>query len=365
MNHNRSARASVIGPDPRAAPDRDGPTSAAAAASATRIRRRLTVRRRDLLIAACGTVASSRRAGAQSSPRIYGLLHTSLSGREQMVDAFKREFERLGYSHGRDLLVRIESANGSSEKLRELAAEFVADRPAVIVVWGGEALLAIQRLTTTQPVVIASIGDPLATGFVASMARPGGNVTGFSLNSSEAAPRRVGLARELIPSLARLCFLTDPDNPLLESQFKQIRDAAQASGVEARKVVIGTVNGFEHGFQEAANWHADAVITPTGPRFFNNRQLIGRLSLERRIALIASEPEYAHAGAVLSYGADIVDLARKAAGYAHRILKGENPAELPIQLPTKFVLFINLISARLLGVDVPLTLLAQASEVIE
>jgi len=235
----------------------------------------------------------------------------------------------------------------------------------VIVGIGTIAPLAAKRATTTIPIVMTAAGDPLGSGLVASLARPGGNVTGMSLMAPELGGKRLELLKELLPRLARVAVLWNAANPYAALVFKETQTAGRALGIEVQSLEVRSPDDFNGAFETVRREHPDALITVEDPLSFNHRKLIADFAAGQLLPTLHGFKEDVAAGALMSYGANLADLSRRAAGYVDKILRGAKPADLPVQQPTKFDLVINLTTAKALGLDVPPTLLARADELIE
>jgi putative ABC transport system substrate-binding protein len=277
---------------------------------------------------------------------------------------FKQRLRELGWVEQLNVAFEIRYPDDGSDRFAKPAAELVAGSD-IVVTSGTPPVLALQRLTKTIPIVMASVGDPVGAGLVASLARPGGNVTGFSLQATELATKRLEVMREAIPGLKRVAFLWNPGNPSLALQLQETEEAARSLGVGLQSLPVATLDEITAAIAAASRAKAHAICATSDGVQTTNRSLIARLSIEHRLPLMGEFKTVADAGALLSYGPVIDDLWRRAAEYVDRILRGENPAELPIQQPTKFELVVNLRTAKALGLTVPPVLLARADEVIE
>ena len=235
----------------------------------------------------------------------------------------------------------------------------------VIVGRGTLGPLAAKRATSTIPIVMAASGDPLGSGLVASLARPGGNVTGMSLMVPDLGGKRLELLKELLPQLARVAVLWDAANPFPAIVFKETQAAAQALAIQVQSLEVRTADDFDGVFEVARKQRPDALITVEDPLTFNYQKRIADFALVNQLPSLHGVREFVVAGGLLSYGANVADLYRRAASYVDKILKGAKPADLPVQQPTKFELVINLQTAKTLGLTVPPMLLARADEVIE
>ncbi|MEA3028149.1 MAG: hypothetical protein QOF91_3434 [Alphaproteobacteria bacterium] len=319
------------------------------------------MRRRDFIAAAGGAAATlwSRAAVAQHGtvPKLGILL---VEGREPFSRLFGEGLAELGYVQGQNLHVEFRSAEGKLNLLPELARELVALKVDVIVASETPAVQAAKRATSDIPIVMAPSGDPVGTGLIASLARPGGNVTGLSAATAELAGKSLDLLRELAPTVTRVAALADPTNSFTKPFLEQINLAANSVGVAIDAVMVRGADDFSGAFDDMSRRGIGAVIVqPTLPR-----QPIVDLLRTHRIAGVSGNRAFADAGGLMSYAGSRADRYRNAAPYVDRILKGAKPADLPVQQPTNFELVINLKTARALGLTVPATLLARADEVI-
>jgi putative ABC transport system substrate-binding protein len=246
-----------------------------------------------------------------------------------------------------------------------LAADLVRLKVDVIVAGGTLAPLAAKRATSTIPIVMASAGDRLGSGLVASLARPGGNVTGMSLMAPDLGGKRLELLREILPGLTRVAVLWNSANPYSAIGFKETQSAARTLGVEVQSLEVRSPDDFDRAFEAAQRQHPDALVTVDDPLTLGHLKLIVDFTAGQRLPSVHVAKEFAAAGGLVSYAANIPDVLRRAAGYVDKILKGAKPADLPVQQPTKFELVINLKTAKALGLEIPDKLLALADQVIE
>jgi putative ABC transport system substrate-binding protein len=270
-----------------------------------------------------------------------------------------------GWIEGKNIVVERRYAENRLERLPGLAAELVHLNVDVIVAAGTLGPLAAKRATSTIPIVMTAAGDPLGSGLVASLARPGGNVTGMSLMVPDLGGKRLELLKELLPRLSRVAVLWDAANPYPAIVFKETQAAGQRLGIEVRSLEVRGPNDFGGAFEAASKQRPDALITVEDPLTFNYQGRIADFAVVEQLPSLFGTREDVAAGGLISYGANIADLFRHSAGYVDKILRGAKPADLPVQQPTKFELVINLKTAKALGLDVPPTLLARADAVIE
>ena len=324
------------------------------------------IRRREFIAGLGGAAAWPLAARAQQRAMpVVGFLF--ISPPEAVADplrAFHKGLSEMGYVEGRNLAIEIRSAHNQSDRLPELAADLVRQRVAVIAVGSVAAGLAAKAATTTIPIVFAFGADPVQFGLVDSLNRPGGNVTGMSSMQQELVAKQLGLLHELLPGATRFAVLVNPNNPTTGSVIADLQAAALTIGRQIEVLSASTNREMDTVFASALQKRTDALlVSPDG--LFNNRGVLLTLAAHHRLPASYPLREFTEAGGLMSYGASNVDQYRQAGLYAGRILKGEKPADLPVMRPTKFEFIINLHTARLLGIEVPPTLLAIADEVIE
>ena len=286
------------------------------------------------------------------------------SAESQWVAAFVQRLRELGWIEGRTVAIEYRWAEGRSERFAEIAAEFVRLKVDVIVTSGTAAVVAAKQATSVIPIVFAAAGDPVGTGLVASLARPGGNVTGLSIQQTDLAGKRLELLREVVPGLRRLAIMANVGNPAAVLEMGEVQAAARTLGLEVATLEIRRAEDIAPAF-EALKGRADALYVCADPLVNTNRIRINTLALGARLPTMHGIREYVEAGGLMSYGPNFPDLFRRAADYVDKILRGAKPADIPVEQPTKFDLVINLTTAKALGLDVPPTLLARADEVIE
>jgi putative ABC transport system substrate-binding protein len=278
-----------------------------------------------------------------------------------LTGAFLQRLRDLDWVEGRTVTIEYRWGEGRAERYAEIAAELVALKVDVIVTDGVATALAAKRTTSVIPIVFAVAGDPIGTGLVASLARPGGNVTGLSNQAADLAAKRLELVREVIPNLRRLAVMAYAGYPGAVLEVSEIQAAARALGVDVAVFEIRRTEEIAPAFEG----HAEALYVVGDSVMHANRVRISTLALAARLPTIFVHRDYVEAGGLMSYGANLADLFRRAADYVDKILRGAKPADLPVEQPTKFHLVVNLITAKALGLTVPSTLLARADEVIE
>jgi putative tryptophan/tyrosine transport system substrate-binding protein len=327
------------------------------------------MRRREFIALLGGAAAAwPLAARAQQAGKIYtiGILSAgSFDPTAPSVAIIPDALRALGWIEGKNIVFERRYAENRVERLPELAAELVRLNVDVIVGIGTLAPLAAKRATTTIPIVMTAAGDPLGSGLVASLARPGGNVTGMSLMAPDLGGKRLELLKELLPRLARVAVLWNAANPYPALVFKETQAAGRTVGIEVQSLEVRGPRDFDGAFEALRRQRPDALITVEDPLTFNYMKLIADFAAGQLLPTLHGFREDVAAGALMSYGANLADLLRRAAGYVDKILKGAKPADLPVQQPTKFELVINQRTAKALGLEIPPTLLARADEVIE
>lgn len=279
--------------------------------------------------------------------------------------AFSEELRRLGWVEGKNLTLSVRWGAPDIARFRKHAAELVATEPDVILAASGATMPAIKEATRTVPIVFALVPDPVGSGFVESMARPGGNATGFTQFEFGLSGKWLELLKEVAPSIKRVAVLRDPIDPAGTGQFGAIRTSAPALGVELVPIDVRDAAGIERGIKAfAAAGNGGLIITGSAPAAAH-RKLIIALADRYRLPAVYAYAFFARDGGLVAYGPNLIDQYRQAAGYVDRILKGEKPADLPVQSPTEYHLVINLKAAKTLGITVPPSLLTRANEVIE
>jgi putative ABC transport system substrate-binding protein len=304
-------------------------------------------------------------AAAQSEKlhRIGMLERTAASVNGANLEAFRQRLRQLGYAEGERVLIDYRSAEGRDDRFPALAEELVRRKVDLIVARGTPAALAAKHATTTIPVIITGVGDPVGQGVVASLARPGANVTGLSAAVTEIYPKRVQLLTELVPKAARIAVLFNMSNPALPPQWREIEKATRSRGIEPLLLDVRKAADLEPAFDAAIRAHADALIVGIDTLTQANQRLIVGLAARHGLPAIYASAEFA--GGLISYGVNYPDQYRRAAEYADRILRGARPADLPVEEPATFELVINRATARALGLTIPRALLLRADTVIE
>jgi putative tryptophan/tyrosine transport system substrate-binding protein len=326
------------------------------------------MRRRKFIIAVSGAaIMWPLTARAQQSPKLptIGFLGPNTSSLDShRVGAFVQRLRELGWIEGRNVAIEYRWAEGRIEHLAEFAAEFVRLKVDVIVTSGTPPVVSAKQATSVIPIVFAAVGDPVGNGLVASLPRPGGNVTGSSIQATDLAGKRVGLLREAVPGLRSLAIMANSDAPPAVVEMREAQAAARALGLE---VVTSEIRHPEHiapAF-EALKGRAEGLYVSNDPLVTTNRARITALALDARLPTMFNVREFVEAGGLISYGPDFLTLYRRAAAFVDKILRGAKPADIPVEQPTRFDLIINLKTAKALGLTLPPSMLDLADEVIE
>ncbi len=326
-------------------------------------------RRRLLTALGLCLLAAPLSAYAQQQGKVWRVGFLSLrrvaSLDSDFYGAFPRGMRELGYVEGRNLVIEWRSADGKSERLPGLAAELVELKVDVIVVAGTPPTSAAHKATTTIPIVMGSTNDPVGSGFVTSLARPGGNITGLSDTTLDISPKHVEMLLSIVPKLRRAAVLMNPYNLGHARILKSVQAAAQRSRLTILPVEARTPQEIEQAFSTMAQENARAVIVAADPLFTQQRRQIGELAVKHRLPSAFALREFVEAGGLMSYGQNFGDHYRRAAAYVDKILKGARPGDLPVEQSTKFELLINRKTAKALGLTIPQSLLIRADEVIE
>ena len=321
-----------------------------------------------LVTLSLGLLAAVPAAQAQQPARMprIGYLGTSSPSLEpHYVEAFRQKLRDLGYIEGQNIAIEYRWAEGQDDRLPALAAELVHLKADVIVTAGTPGTLAATQATKTIPIVMASSGDPVESGLVASLARPGGNVTGLSILAPELEGKRLELLKEVVPKLSRVAVLWNPANPVVQLVFEQTRLAASKLRLTLEPVVeVRRVDDFEDAFAKIAKARPRALVVIVDRLLLAHRARIVGFAATRRLPGMYGFREYVEAGGLMSYAPSNIELFRGAAVYVDKILKGTKPAELPVQQPTRFELVINLKTAKALGLTMPQSILIRADQVI-
>ena len=326
------------------------------------------LRRRVILAVGAGALAAPLSSFAQQGAKIaqIGFLGVgSAPDWASQVEALRAGLRDLGYVEGKNVAIEYRWAEGKSERLRELAAELVRLKMDVLVTHTTPGSLAAKRATTTIPIVITTVGDPVGVGLAASLGRPGGNITGLSNLDTGLAAKRLELLKEVLPKLARVAVLRNPTNASSVLQFTETQAAARSLGMELQLADVRDPKELEGAFSAIAKASSGALSVLADAIFISRQKQIADFAMTSRLPSVFARNENVEAGGLMSYGSTLVDQFRQAATYVDKILKGAKPAELPIEQPTRYELVINLKTARALGLAIPQSVLIRADRVIE
>jgi putative tryptophan/tyrosine transport system substrate-binding protein len=325
------------------------------------------VKRREFITLLGGAAAAwpltARAQQAGKLPTIGFLGATTPSAAGLWLAAFVQRLRELGWMEGRNVAIEIRWGEGRPERFAEIAAELVR-RKVDIILTSGAGVLAAKQATSIIPIVFATANDPIGSGFVASLARPGGNITGLSLQNTDSASKRLELLREVVVGLRRLAILTNVSYGAAVAELREAHATARASGLEVITLEIQRSEDVAPAF-EALNDPIGALYVCSDPLTLTNRIRINTLALSARLPTIYGNREFVEAGGLMSYGPNFLDLYRRSASYVDKILRGTKPADIPVEQPTKFDFIVNLLTAKALRLTIPPTLLARADEVIE
>jgi len=329
------------------------------------------LRRRQFLIAlGAGALAAPFGSFAQKQGKVWRVGFLVARNRQGVLDsdefgAIVRSMRELGYVEGKNLVIEWRFADGKYERLPEQAAELVQLKVDLIVASGSPAISAAQKSTTTIPIVMVNVSDPVGSGFVKSLARPAGNITGLSNISLDFSPKLLEMLLSMAPKLSRVAVLVNPANPSHAPILKSVQAAAQKRSVNVLPVEIRTAPEIEQAFSAMARGKAGAIIVPRDALFSDQRRHIAELAAKHRLPSISALLEYVEAGGLIGYGSSVNEMYRRAATYVDKIFKGANPGDLPVEQPTKFELVINGKTAKALGLKIPQSLLISADKVIQ
>ncbi|HEV3028528.1 MAG TPA: ABC transporter substrate-binding protein, partial [Planctomycetota bacterium] len=312
-----------------------------------------------------GLLAAPLTGEAQAAGKVVriGVLELGSELTSGPQEAFRQGLRELGYVEGQNVVLEYRFAEGRAERLPDFAAELVRLRMDVIVAGGTPAPLAAKHATGTIPIVMSSAGDPVGTGLVASLAKPGGNVTGLSLRSPELTGKRLQLTKEVVPGLSRVAVLWNAANPIAALVVRETEDAARTLGVQVQSLEVRGPDDFENALPATVSGGAGALFVVDDPLVFRYRGRIADFAVRNRLPATAFYKAFAEAGGLMTLGPSLADLYRRAAIFVDKILKGAKPGDLPVEQPTKFELVINLKTAKALGLTIPPSLLQRADQV--
>jgi putative ABC transport system substrate-binding protein len=325
------------------------------------------MRRREFITLLGGAAAWPVAAHAQQSAPVIGYLNgASAAEFPHLLAAFRKGLSETGYVEGRNVTIEYRYADGQYDRLPALAADLVARKVSVVVATAGTPTIrAAKAATSTIPIVFVIGGDPVKLGIVASLSRPGGNITGMTLFGIELATKRLGLLLELVPAATVIGVLANPNNPITEPQLIDLQAAARTLGRQLLVLKASAENDFAAVSTAIDQQHIDALVVAADPFLDDRRAQIVSVAARQKVPACYVRHEFVREGGLISYGADVPDAFRQAGVYTGRVLKGDKPADLPVMQPSKFELAINLKAAKALGLTVPATLLTRADEVIE
>ena len=318
-----------------------------------------------LLGGAAATWPLAARAQQVRLPYRIGVLLVGLSPESNEAKQFRLGLRDAGYFEGRDLVIEWRSAHGNYDQVPALVADLVQSKVDVIVQDSTVGTELTKRATSTIPIVMALVLDPVGSGLVQSLAHPGGNVTGLSMMATEIYPKRLQLLKDINPKLTRVAVLSNPDHPFHVKAVEELKSVAPSGSIELSFAAARTPEQFDSAFSDVTQARAQALYVVEDPIFFAHRTALLKLASAVPLPTIHELSRWPEAGALISYGPDLNDLFRRAAFYVDRILKGTKPADLPVEQPTKFELVINLKTAKTLGLEIPPTLIALTDKVVE
>jgi putative ABC transport system substrate-binding protein len=301
---------------------------------------------------------------AKKVPRIGYMSQQSLASESARVEGFRHGLRDLGYIEGKNIAVEYRWGEGNADRVPDLAAELVRLKVDIIVAAGNLAALAAKNATKTIPIVFPLSGDPLRGGLVASLARPGGNVTGLTSIAQELGGKRLELLKEVVSRLSRVAVLSNPTNPVHGPALDDVKVAALSLGLQLQLLEVKGADEFESAFSTIRRMRAQALLGQPDEMFNTRRALVAALAVKGRLPTMFYNRDWAEAGSLMSYGVDVPDMFRRAAIYVDKILKGTKPADLPVEQPTKFEFVINLKTAKQIGLTIPQSVLYRADKVI-
>ena len=312
-----------------------------------------------------GLLAAPLAAGAQQATKIprVGILLFGTPDTDPSLPSFRAGLRDLGHVEGKTIVLEYHYAGGKPERLPDLARDLVGSKPNVIFALGGDVAPFVRTATSTIPIVVAVSNDPVQSGLVATLARPGGNLTGVTFVSSDLAAKRMQLLTEIAPAVSRVGVLWNPDH--IDPEYREIQGAGRALGVEVHSLEVRGPGDLDRAFHAAVGARVEAIVVVSSRLMLVNQQPITELAARHRMVLVGGWGAWPQAGALFSYGPDLDVLVRQAATHVDKVLKGARPGDIPIVQPTKFELVINLKTAKALGLTIPPSLLQRADQVIE
>ena len=325
-------------------------------------------RRRIVIALGAGALATPLVSFAQSQQKVHRIGHLSPDTNSTdggRLDALRTGLRELGYVEGKNLVIETRWAEGNSARLPELAAELVGLKVDILVTYTTRGTRAAKQATATIPIVMASSGDAVATGLIASLGRPGGNITGTTFFETELSAKCLELLKEAVSRARRVAVLFYPDNPANKVAIEEIGSAANALKLELLRFAVHGPGEFENAFSAMAKQRADGVLVCADSRATVNAKSIADFAAKHRLPLIGLNNAICEAGGMISYGVNLVELSRRAAYFVDKILKGAKPGDIPVEQPTKFEMVVNMKTAKALGIKIPQTILVRATKVIE
>jgi len=327
------------------------------------------MRRRQFITLLGGAAATwplaARAQQPAKIPRIGFLGNSTATMEANLIGPLRDGLRELGYEEGRNVIIEFRWADGKYDQFPALVAELLAAKVDVIITAGTPATLAIKKATSMVPLVFIAVGDPVGTGVVPNLGRPGGNITGLSSIAPDLEGKRLELLREVVPKLSHVAFFLNPANAFHTASMRQARVAAQSLGIKLQPMEVNKSEQLDGAFASIVKEKPDALLILADRVFLHNRKRMMEFAIQQRLPSVNAYRELVEAGGLISYGPSYEDMHRRAAVYVDKILKGTKPADLPIEQPTKFTLLINLKTAKTLGLTVPPTLVARADELIE
>ena len=324
------------------------------------------MKRREFITLLGGATAWPLVARAQGRIPRVGFMGNSTAALEvNLVNSFREGLRELGYEEGRNIAIEYRWADGRYERFAALVAELIAAKVDVIVTAGTPAALAVKKATSTVPLVMVAVGDPVGTGLVPSLARPDGNLTGLSSVAPDLEGKRLELLREIVPSVSRIAVFINSVNPFHATSMRQAQSAGKTLGVKVQQYDIRKSEDLDGAFAAIRKERPDALLILADRVFLHNRERIVDFTEEQRLPNVSAYKEVVEAGGLMSYGPSYEDMHKRAAIYVNKILKGAKPGNLPIEQPTKFTLVVNLKAAKALGISMPPAVLSRADDVIE
>jgi len=315
-----------------------------------------------IALASFAAAAATEAQPPAKRPRV-GVLLLGTPDTDPVLPSFRTGLRELGYVEGKDVVLEYRFAEGKPDRLPDLARDLVNAKPDMVFAFGGDVAPFARAATSTIPIVMVVSNDPVQAGLVASLARPGGNITGVTFVSSDLAAKRLQLLKEMSPAVARIGVLWNPDH--VDPEYRETQAAGRTLGVEVHSLEVRQPADFERAFRTAATARVEAIVVVSSRLMSLNRQLIAELAARQRVPLVTGWGAWAQLGALFSYGPDLDVIVRHSATYVDKVLKGARPAETPVQQPTKFDLIVNVKTAKTYGVTIPTGILARADKIIE